>query len=288
MKQAETTYAKVAPCVVRTAGLFCKASSCEPGWPLDVSREIEGLLYRFTAPMQLTERDLEVLLALTAIGCSQDGTFQTTRQFSGPDAATRARKQLSAKVEIRTSYSTLARELGRSAGGDTWPHISQALARLFAVSVYVKPSSVVNWHRYSAGHLLDALTADIAGDTIAVSLSPVLASAVLGGRGEFIRVPMEEVRELRADRSGITRLLHFHLHGRPAGETCSITEGRLMSLIFGSDAAQGSTLRMRTSALRKAMVRLGLLPGWKTSRNGATHYVRRPKSARSSSQEAEH
>lgn len=288
MKQAETTYAKVAPCVVRTAGLFCKASSCEPGRPLDVSREIEGLLYRFTAPMQLTERDLEVLLGLTAIGCSQDGTFQTTRQFSGPDAATRARKQLSAKVEIRTSYSTLARELGRSTGGDTWPHISQALARLFAVSVFVKPASVVNWHRYSAGHLLDAQTADMTGDTIAVSLSPVLASAVLGGRGEFIRVPMEEVRELRADRSGITRLLHFHLHGLPAGEACRITEGRLMSLIFGSDAVQGSTLRMRTSALRKAMVRLGLLPGWTTSRNGATHYVRRPKSARSSRQVAEH
>jgi hypothetical protein len=173
-------------------------------------------------------------------------------------------------------------------GWDTWPHISQALARLFAVSVFVKPASVVNWHRYSAGHLLDALTTDMTGDTIAVSLSPALASAVLGGRGEFIRVPMEEVRELRTDRSGIARLLHFHLHGLPAGETCRITEGRLMSLIFGSDAVQGSTLRMRTSALRKAMVWLGLLPGWKTSRNGATHYVRRPKSVRSSRQVAEH
>lgn len=179
MKQAKTTYAKVAPCAVRTAGLFCKASSSEPGRALDVSREIEGLLYRFTAPMQLTERELEMLLALTAIGCSQDGTFYTTRQFSGPDATTRARKQLEAKVEIRTSCSTLARELCRSTGGDSWTHISQALARLFAVSVFVKPASVVNWHRYSAGHLLDALTADMTGDTIAVSLSPVLASAVL-------------------------------------------------------------------------------------------------------------
>lgn len=145
MKQAETTYAKVAPCAVRIAGLFCKASCCEPNLGLDVSREIDGLLNRFTAPMQLTERELEVLLALTAIGSSQDGTFDTTRQFSGPDATTRARKQLEAKVEIRTSYSMLARELGRSTGGDTWPLISQALARMFTVRVFVKPTSVVNW-----------------------------------------------------------------------------------------------------------------------------------------------
>ena len=125
MKQAETTYAKVAPCVMRTAGLFCKASSCAPRRPLDVAREFEGLIYRFTAPTQLTEKELEVLLALTAIGCSQDGTFYTTRQFSGPDATTRARKKLAANVEIRTSYSTLARELGRSAGGDAWPPLSR-------------------------------------------------------------------------------------------------------------------------------------------------------------------
>lgn len=280
MKQAVTTYAKVSRCAVRTSGLFCKASSCEPGRLLDASKEIDGLLYRFVAPTLLTERELEVLLALTAIACTQEGTYQKAKQFSGPDPMTRARKQLNAKIEIRTSYSMLARELGRSAGGDTWPLISEALARLFTVSTFVKPALMVNWHRFDAGHLLDALTVKESDDTIAVSLSPVLASAVLGGQGEFIRISMAEVRELRADRSGVARLLHFYLHSLPADEMCSITEDRLMLLVHGSDVAQGSTLRMRIGSLRKAMKRLGLLPGWKTIQEGTTHFVRRPKPSR--------
>jgi len=265
-------------------GLFCKGSSCHAGQRLEVSREIGGLLFRFSASEQLTEKELEVLLALTALACKQKGSYQQTRQWSGVDAQDRARKMLAAKkIEVRTNYSALARELGRSTGGDTWTFISEALARLFTVSAFIKPADQTNWHRFKAGHLLDALSVDECSETVAVSLSPTIACAILGGPSEFVSISMDEVRALRADRSGVARLLHFNLHGLPAGRTCRVEEDRLMAWVHGTSPAQGSTRRMRAKSIREAMIRLGELPSWSTSREGDNHFVKRPDRRRSSS-----
>lgn len=277
MKHTLTTVAKVARSVVRVHGLFCKSSSCLPGQPLEASREIDGLLFRFSAVAQLTEKELEVLLALLAIACKTEYTYKKVRQWSGGNASDRARKMLAmGRVEVRTSYSGLARELGRSTGGDTWTFITEALTRLFTVSAFIKPADQTNWHRFNAGHLLEALSIDEQSETVAVSLSPAIAYAILGGPGEFVNISMGEVRVLRTDKSGVARLLHLYLHGMPAGKKCQVSEDTLMTWVHGVSPSEGSTRRMRIKSIRDAMIRLGDLEGWSTSRNTTTHFIVRP------------
>lgn len=261
MKQsALLTSAKVAPSVVRTPELFRLSRHVSGKCPLEVTKEIDGVRFKFVSSTQLTVDDLDVLVSLVAIAGRRSDSYKTSKQSSGPDAEIRIMKMMSKNVEVRTTYSALARELGRSSGGDTWPLISAALARLIAVTVYAAPAGRIDWRRFIAGHLFESLAVDESDNSIALKLSPVLAAAVVGGPGEFVQLNTGDFRELR-DKSGVSRLLYLYLHSFYADQSHEVSMDRLLDVIYGADIDPDLRRKYR-ARVKAAMTRIGGLEGW--------------------------
>jgi hypothetical protein len=279
MPGALTISAKVAPACVRTPGLFQLSSSCTPEQKLDAHRELDGLVFHFRGDRQLTEDDLAVLLVVLALAGSQNDTFKSVRQYTG-EKELRALKMLSRKVEVKTSYSALLRELGKSNNGDTWWQLTDSLARLFAVSATLQPQGAMPSSRFYPQHLMGELDVDRGRDRVSVSLCPILAAGLLGGPGEFVQIRLDDFRALR-DKSGAAQLLYFHLHHFPAGRPCSVTEDYCLRRVYGEDFGVGSTLSMRRKRLKDAFARVAKLSGWSVKEAKAGYVVGRPGSRRS-------
>lgn len=254
------TSAKVAPSVVRTPGLFRLSRHVSGKDTLEVTKEIDGARFRFVSPTQLTVDDLDVLVGLVAIAGRQNDSYKTSKQLSGPDAEIRIMKMMSKSVDVRTTYSALARELGRSSGGDTWPLISEALARLIAVTVYAAPVGRIDWRRFIAGHLFESLAVDEPTNSIALKLSPVLAAAVLGGPGEFVQLNTGDFRKLK-DKSGVARLLYLYLHSFYANQSHEVSTDRLIDVIYGADINPDLRRKYR-ARIKASMTSIGDLEGW--------------------------
>jgi hypothetical protein len=209
MKQRPlTTHAKIAPSLVRMSGLFGVAPFGQRR-PFDVTQKTRDISCRLVGPELLSVDELEVLLGLIALAGAQTDSYRSHRTQTAWPLAIRVRRMLSRKAEVRTTYSELARELGRSAGGGTWPFIKQSIARLSSVLVSVQ--SVCGTEADDAP-LIHSIQRDDTGGSIALALCPVLAAAVLGEPGEFIQIDMNHFRSLQ-DRSGVACALYFRLHG---------------------------------------------------------------------------
>lgn len=259
-QSALMTSAKVAPSVIRTPELFRLSRHVSRKCPLEVTKEIDGVRFKFVSPTQLTVDDLDVLVGLVAIAGRQSDSYKTSKQSSGPDAEIRIMKMMSKNVEVRTTYSALARELGRSPGGGTWPLISAALARLIAVTVYAAPTGRTDWRRFIAGHLFESLAVDEPTNAIALKLSPVLAAAVLGGPGEFIQLNTGDFRKLK-DKSGVARLLYLYLHSFYADQSHEVSTDRLIDVIYGTDIDPDLRRKYR-ARVNAAMTLIDGLDGW--------------------------
>ena len=179
-------------------------------------------------------------------------------------------------VDVRTTYSALARELGRSTGGDTWPFIRCALERLTDVTVCVTPVGRTDAYRFIASRLLETLAVDEHSNSIALQLSPVLAAAVLGGPGEFLQFSTGNFRKLR-DKSGLARLLYLYLHSFYAAQSHEVSAGRLIDVLYGP-GVEPELHRKYRARVKSAMCRIGELDGWKVEQYASGFKFRRGRS----------
>lgn len=255
---ALTTYAKVTPILTRMPGLFLVTPS-GPRRPFDVTLKDGDMTWRLFGPEQLSVGDLEVLLCLIALaGAQSNESYQATKRQKSRDPVTRLRQMLGRAIEVRTTYSELARELKRSAGGATWPFIKDSIDRMSRVWVTVRSHC---GSEVDKAPLLRPMQDDENRGAAAFTLCPVLAAGVLGGPGEYIQVSMEDFRSLQ-DRSGVSRALYFRLHGRYADQYHLIRIDRLVELAYGSSVPADS-LRKYRARVKGAAKAIDGLAQWK-------------------------
>lgn len=271
-----TTHAKVIPSLVRMPGLFLVTPSGARR-PFDVTLETQDMIWRLVGSEQLSVGDLEVLLCLIALaGTQSDESYRTTKRYTGRDSVTRMRQMLGRGIEVRTTYSELARELGRSAGGATWPFIKDSITRLSGVCVAVRSYC---GEEVDSAFLLRPTHDDESRGAVALTLCHVLAAGVKGGPGEFIQVDMKAFRALK-DRSGVACALYFRFHGRYADQDHTIPIDRLVEFAYGRSIPPASRRKYRARVKDAAQAIAGL-SHWKVESNkgGAFSFRRSSKKA---------
>lgn len=275
-KAALTKHAKAAPAVVDMPGLFmiARPTAISPTPQLKAWNQVRDMRFGFTGPTQLTVDDLEVLLGLIALAGIQTNSYRSHRQLTGSNPDTRLRQMLTKQMVVRTTCSQLAKELHRSTGGATWPLIKQSIARLSSVRVTIKPI-------YGTAHgdhiLVTPLRTEGSDGSIALSLSPVLAAAVLGGPGEFVQVDMAVFRSLK-DKSGLASALYFRLHYLYTDTEHTVAIDQLVKLVYGDDLPQPN-LRKYRSRVKAAMTKIGDRTCWSVKIEKEVCRFRRPGKA---------
>ncbi len=227
---------------------------------------------RLVGSEQLSVGDLEVLLCLIALaGVQSDESYRTTKRYTGRDSVTRMRQMLGRGIEIRTTYTELARELGRSAGGATWPFLRDSITRLSGVWVTARS----HCGEEVASALLHRSVQDTENrSSVALTLCPVLAAGVLGGPGEFIQVDMNAFRALKG-QAGVACALYFRLHGRYADQDHIIPIDRLVEFAYGKRTSP-TALSKHRARVRNAVQAIAGLSYWKVeSKEGGMFSFRR-------------
>lgn len=263
-------FAKLAQPVCHAPGLFVSRSKGGPDQLMKLNYAAGGLLFRFVGP-QLGPIELRVLQGL--VGLSGKPNYS---RISPPEEAVldKVHALLCRSAEVRTTCNQLARAIGyQSDSGSAHAAIRQALERLFAVAVFVSRENDPGAKDMSAGHLFTKLKSKEAGNAIAVELSPLLAAAVLGGRGEYLRVDLDEVRRLKTDPA---RLLHHRLHFiNPGTEPRKVWLDTLVEYVW-PEAASATTRRKRRERVRAALLELEKELGWSVVKQGDGYFIGRP------------
>lgn len=266
---AVPTFSKMAPAIAHAPGLF---ESLPKGKELPLRKleyEVGGRLIRFVGP-HMGATELRVLQALVAIAGPQawriaDGDGSVADP--GDEAAQRS------ELVVATSYNEIARTCGYQANsGSSNTLIRAALERLFSLSVFLGRADMPQSLDFCAGHLFTHVASRDEGGLLHIEMNQLLAQAVLGGRGKYLRVSLEEVRKLKTDPA---RLLHHRLHWINPGEPRTVRVETLMGYIWPT-AAVGSTLRTRRQIVHRAMDELAMQLLWSVVRAGDSYSVGRP------------
>ena len=138
------------------------------------------------------------------------------------------------------------------------------------MAVFVSRANEQSSKEHAAGHLLSKLSS-ATGGTLEVELCPVLAAAVLGGRGHYLRVDLTEVRQLKTDPA---RLLHHRLHWINPGQKGSIGMDKLVGYVW-PEPANAATQRKRHERVRNALIEMSAL-GWSFVKSGEVYTIKRP------------
>lgn len=276
MKSARLQYTKMAPQLVQACGLFRSVPPGTRKQRLEVTYESDDLLFRFIAPSQLGVDDMRVLLAITAIACAENPIFTLSPPDAEKEPAEKAKTLLSHTLDVRTTFDTLAREIGYSeTSGGSHVTIRSAIERLFTVSVFIESSDSKKAHKTEAGHLFERLSRDDSKQLLAVKLCPLLAFAVLGGPGAYMRVDLAEARKLKTD---IARLIHMRLSFVGPGRSGRARLDTLVAGVYGDDVVAQATSRQRRLRVKKALVELKDELGWFVQMNRDSYLFCRPRS----------
>ncbi|HLO95693.1 MAG TPA: replication protein C, IncQ-type [Burkholderiaceae bacterium] len=263
------SFAKLAQTVCNAPGLFVSRSKGAPDQLMKLSYSVGGLCFRFVGP-QLGPGELRVLQGL--VGLSGKPNFA---RASSPEemCLDKVHLMLSRSARVGTTYNQLAQTIGYpSDSGSAHAAIRKALERLFAVAVFVSREDDPGAKDMTARHLFTKLNSKETGNTVNVELSPILASAVLGGHGEYLRVNLEEVRQLKSDPA---RLLHHRLHWINAGQKPrKVLLDTLVEYVW-PEKASASTHRKRCERVREALTELEGL-GWSVVKEGKGYIIGRP------------
>lgn len=222
---------------------------------LELRYDVGPLSYRLVGP-QLGTTELRVLQALVAIATGRQA-------WNDPGAVVvsspldKVAWLLNQSARITTSYNEIARAAGYAANsGAMTRRIRKALERMYGVQVFV--AVVGSPKDFEAGRLFTQLNGR--DDGLCVGMCPVLAAAILGTPGGYLRLDMTEVRRLESDAA---RLLHQRLHWINAGECREVSIDVLCGYIWPEATGNGSTRRGRRRHLRKALDELSLRIGWR-------------------------
>jgi hypothetical protein len=155
---------------------------------------------------------------------------------------------------VKSSLYELAKEIGYTTNsGSVVKQIEKCIARLWAVSI--KTISANGWSGY---RLLSSVSVSYKTGNLLVAINPRITEAIFGSK-PHTRINMAEVRKLN---SGPARILHQRLSAMISqGQTKKILPDTLLAYIW-PDSAEGSTLRMRRLALRKAIDEIVATDAW--------------------------
>lgn len=275
MKRHLLQYAKLSPAIVQAVGLF---RSVKPGareQRLEVEYESKDkLLYRFAGPCLLGVDDMRVMQGIIAIACAQNVDFTSRFDAESGDQFEKITMLLSRKLDMRTTYDELARMIGYSASGSGADMtIRNALERLSNVRISVEPAQRARRHIFDAGHIFERLPSDDKNKLVAVKISPLLAFAVLGGPGTYMRSDLVEARKLKKD---ISRLLHMHLSWLPLGKPFKIKTDTLVSYVYGKEKVTADAQRKRRARAIAGLKTLERELQWTVIQNRSVFLILRP------------
>ena len=260
-------FAKLSPVIAHAPQLFQGLpKGAEPTYRR-LEYVVGELTFTFVGP-QLGAVELRVLQGLVGLAGG--------RGASRPARGTALREDVEALLEqqivITTSYNDLARTIGYCTdSGSAHRSIREALEKLFTLAVFVGPTSNRRSQDFAAGHLFSRLASRDAGCTLSIEMCPVLASAVLGGPGEYLRVSLDEVRQLKTD---VARLLHHRLHWINTGHQREVGLDKLVGYVWPEPAC-GVTQRKRRERVREALNELESL-GWRVTHCDNVYRIGRP------------
>lgn len=232
---------------------------------------------RFRGPDALGADDLRVLQFLVSVsGPRARGSVIGVEPKSEVGAALRRALELKGDaasgmlVEIRTSRREVLRELGVAWNSAQGQAVADSIARLAAVTLQVRSGDI----EVSSGKGLLSFEIDHATGQIAVALNFMLSAAVLGDTAQYVRIEMDEVRELKSDAA---RLVHQRLCAwiNP-GTNRYVKLETLVSYAYPERAAASATQRSRKAAIRGALKELEGI-GWGVEVAGKDAFgIRRP------------
>ena len=166
---------------------------------------------------------------------------------------------------VSCSYLQLAKEIGYKNPKDT-ARIRECIERLYLVTLFIQSGS-----SRMAFRLLARAASDAHG--IFVALNPEIASAIMGGK--HVRIPMNEVRELKNDPA---RLIHQRLCGWiDPGRHGTVGVDKLAAYVLpDTEGVSRATMRRRLCDIRK-ICRGFSLPGWRVEETNENFTFYRPK-----------
>lgn len=262
MEKCELTHARHDQLLCLTPGLFRSVKKGEKGsQQLDVSHKLrEKSQIRIFGRELLGVDDMRVLQGLVGLA----GLHGQTLGFK-PEShlGVRLRKQLRVRgvaemasaLSMTTSYLNLGREIGYEGydGGRLIRQLRQSVRRLAKIYLAVTTEAGTSSFR-----MLSA----VEGDTISkltFALNPQLSASILGGEIQYARIDLVEARRLKTDQA---KLLHQRLSAWvDVGRAAKVEFRTLEAYVWGSADSTGSTLRMRRSGIRRALVEL-IGVGW--------------------------
>lgn len=224
---------------------------------------------RFRGPDALGADDLRVLQFLVAASGPRDrGSVIAVEPKSESGAALRAALELKGEaanctlVEIHTSRREVLRELGLAWNFEQGRAVADSIARLAAVTLQVRSGDT----EVSSGKGLLSYEIDHATDRIAVSLNFMLSAAVLGDAGQYVRIPMAEVRALKSDAA---RLIHQRLCAwvDPGRKGYAKVE-TLARYVYPEPSNDRRARSKRAAMVRRALDELSAI-GWQVDAAGA-------------------
>lgn len=265
-KSARLKFAKLPLPFVQAIGLFRSLKPGERNQPLDVTYEAKDLKYRFTGPCLLGVDDMRVMVAVVAMACSQNRSLNLSLEGTDGDRYKKINALLAHTVEVRCSYDDLVREIGYSvAGSGADITIRNALGRLAATQIVVLPTGQCP-RFFEAGPIFESLAITDAISPIALRLCPLLAFAVLGGPGTYMRANLTEARKLKTD---IARLIHFHLSWL-SSNLVTVGLEKLVSYVYANGFASLDTKRQRRRRVKAAIAEFSKNLTWFTAWNRDT------------------
>jgi hypothetical protein len=264
-------FARMAQLAAFAPGLFRSQVKDGQTAYLRLEYQAGAFTYRLVGP-ELGTTELRVLQALVALATRQQVRVSHRPVTAVSDSPLdKVAWLLGQSAQVATSYNEVARAAGYVANsGAMTRRVREALERMYCVQVFVSVTG--NPKSFEAGRLFTELSGR--DDGLVVGVCSLLAAALLGVPGNYLRLDMHEVRQLRTDAA---RLLHQRLHWIDAGEGREIGVDTLVGYVWPEPACS-STARKRRERVREALAELEALLGWRVAnpRPGIV-FVHRPE-----------
>jgi len=260
-------FAKTAHIIVNAPGLFRSPEKGDRDRYIRIKHNLDKLEFEIAGPV-LSSAELRVLRAAAALA---GPAFSGQPAPEGQSKLDRLESLLTRSLPLRTSYTELARLAGYSTGSSARAAVRNALKRLAGVTMSVTEGA----RGLVLGHLI-SLASGRENDCLTIGLCPAVMMAVLGGRGDYVRVSLDEANALKTDPA---RLLHHRLHWLQPGLPHSVNLDTMLPYVYPECADSASTLRTRRATLRRALKELGDAGiGWTVSHVGDKYTIGRPAS----------
>lgn len=225
------------------------------------------LTFTFIGP-QLGVVELRVLQGLVGLA----GGIAPSGEYPDLSLLDKVRAFLGKKITITTSYNELARTIGYLPdSGSAQRLIRCALEKLYTVAVFVGSSGDLRSGDVATGHFFSPVDSSESGGLLKLDICAVLAVAVLGGPGDYLRVSLIETRRLKTD---VARLVHHRLHWINPGQHRDVGLDTLTGYVW-SEPSFGVTQRKRRERIRDALAELKAL-GWTIKQSNNLYRIGRP------------